>query len=106
MLRLAVRLAFRRGRAALATLCLALALATPLFAQQPGQPPSPPPAQEEFVPVTGVPPSEQLPAAPLVMGAYAFVWIVLVAYLWSVSRRLAKVQEELDRLDARLKKGA
>lgn len=55
----------------------------------------PPRAQEEFVPVDQLPQAEQLPAAPLVIAAYAFVWVVLLAYLWSVWRRLSKVEREL-----------
>lgn len=56
----------------------------------------PPPAgQQEFVPVDQLPQAESLPAAPLVMGAYGFVWIALLAYLWSVRRRLDGVEREL-----------
>ena len=33
------------------------------------------PAQGEFVPVNALPPTEQLPAAPLLIAAYAFVWV-------------------------------
>ena len=54
-----------------------------------------PPAQQEFVPVSQLATAEQLPAAPLVIGAYAFVWVALLTYLWSVRRRLDKVQREL-----------
>ncbi len=57
--------------------------------------PQPPPAQQEFVPVSELPQAEQLPAAPLVIAAYAFVWVALLAYLWSVRRRLDKVEREL-----------
>src|SRR5205814_3485685 len=32
----------------------------------------PPPAQDGFVPAGSLPPTEQLPAAPLLIGAYAF----------------------------------
>ena len=56
------------------------------------QPPTP---QEGFVQVTEVPPSEQLPAAPLVIGAYAFFLVLMVAYVWSVGRRLNKVEKEM-----------
>lgn len=65
-----------------------------------GAPPAagsqPPPAgQQEFVPVDQLPQAESLPAAPLVIGAYGFVWIALLAYLWSVRRRLNGVEREL-----------
>ena len=33
------------------------------------------PGQSEFKPVTDIPASEQLPSAPLVIAAYAFVWL-------------------------------
>ena len=56
------------------------------------QPPKPP---EGFVQVTDVPTSEQLPAAPFVVGAYAFFLVLMVAYAWSVGRRLNKVEKEM-----------
>jgi hypothetical protein len=64
-------------------------LASPTFA---GQPPAPP---EGFVQVDEVPPGEQLPAAPLVIGAYAFFLVLMVAYIWSIGRRLNKVEKEM-----------
>ena len=38
----------------------------------------PPPGQSEFVPVDSLPPSDQLPAAPLLIAAYAFVWLAVM----------------------------
>jgi CcmD family protein len=61
----------------------------------------PPPAQGEFVPIGQLPPGDQLPAAPLLIAAYAFVWIALMAYLWSIWRRLEKVETELKALEQR-----
>jgi CcmD family protein len=61
----------------------------------------PPPAQGEFVPIGQLPPGDQLPAAPLLIAAYAFVWIALMAYLWSIWRRLEKVEAELKALEQR-----
>jgi CcmD family protein len=52
-------------------------------------------AREGYVPVKDLPAAEQLPAAPLVIGAYAFIWIGLMAYLWTIWRRLAAVDREL-----------
>ena len=66
-----------------------------LLAQQP---------QSEFLPVKEVPASEQLPAAPLVIAAYAFVWIAFLAYVWLMWRRLGKVEQELSSLSAQLSK--
>jgi len=55
--------------------------------------------QEEFTPIDQLPPQEQLPAAPLLVGAYAFVLLMLFGYLVIVSRRLGVIQREVDRLD-------
>jgi CcmD family protein len=60
-----------------------------------------PPAQEEFVPLSEIPPEEQIPAFTLVASAYALVWIVLLGYVWSVSRRLHAVESELTSLSRR-----
>ena len=73
---------------------------SPLAAQtQPRQ-------QEEFTPIDQLPPQEQLPAAPLLVGAYAFVLLMLFGYLVMVSRRLSAIQAEVNRLDADLKRTA
>jgi CcmD family protein len=57
-----------------------------------------PPAQEEFVPLSEIPPEEQIPAFTLLASAYALVWLVLIVYVWSVSRRLQTVERELTTL--------
>ena len=62
------------------------------------------PGQSQFVPMTEVPASEQLPAARLVITAYAFVWIALSAYLWTIWRRLGKVEREISELSSQLAK--
>ena len=59
--------------------------------------------QGEFLPVDQLPPTESMPAAPLLITAYAFVMIVLFVYVFSVARRLSAVQQELTRLDATMK---
>lgn len=59
------------------------------------------PAQEEFVPIDELPPEDQLPAAPLLVTAYIFVWLAVFAYLWSIWRRLLKVDRELADLTRR-----
>jgi CcmD family protein len=66
-----------------------------LGAQQP-----PPKQQDEFVPIDQLPPQDQLPAAPLLVGAYSFVALALFGYVLSVARRLGTVQRELERLEA------
>jgi CcmD family protein len=60
------------------------------------------PGQTEFVPVTELPASEQLPAARLLIVAYAFVWVAILAYLWMMWRRLDKVEREISTLSAQL----
>ena len=54
-----------------------------------------PPSPDEFVPVSQLPQQEQLPAAPLLIAAYAVVWILLLGYLLMLWRRLARVEQEL-----------
>lgn len=72
------------------------------LAQAPASPPS---AQGDFVPVNQLPAqAEQLPAAPLLMGAYAFVWVALLAYVWSLWRRMATLERELADLRRRVQK--
>ena len=58
-------------------------------------------AQEGFVPLDKLPQQEQLPAAPLLVTAYAFVWVLLMIYLWSIARRLIKVETEIQTLQRR-----
>jgi len=70
-------------------------ISTPALAQpQPAQP-SAPAARDEFVPVTDLPDSEKLPAAPYLIAAYSIVWLVLLGYVWSIWRRLGQVEAEL-----------
>ena len=87
----------RRARAAAVVFACMLGSSSLGLAQPPSQVPpgQAPPGQSEFVPINELPPSEQLPAAPLLIGAYAFVWVGLLAYLWSIWRRLGKVEREL-----------
>ena len=60
-----------------------------------------PAAQDGFVPVTGVPASEQIPAAPLVIGAYAFFLLLMMFYLWTIWRRIGKVETDMRALERR-----
>jgi CcmD family protein len=59
------------------------------------QPPATGAAQEGFVPIDQLKPREELPAAPLVMAAYAVAWLVVFAYVWSLWKRLQKVEGEI-----------
>ena len=85
----------------LATLFIVIFYTVSLFAQQ-----VPPGAPEGFVPLDPSVAREQLPAAPLVMGAYGIAWILLIGYLWSIWRRLAKVQQEIAVVSRRLEGGS
>ena len=56
------------------------------------------PAGGDFVPVSELPATkqgEQLPAAPMLIAAYAVVWVALILYVWSLWRRLAAVEREV-----------
>ena len=61
------------------------------------------PGQGEFVPISELPPGDQLPSAPLLIIAYAFVWLALMFYLWTIWRRLGNVQREMHALTERSK---
>ena len=56
---------------------------------------------EGFVPVTGGPQIEQIPAAPLVIASYAFFLLLMVFYLWTIWRRIGKVETEMRSLEQR-----
>ena len=85
----------------LAVFFIAILYTVSLFAQQ-----VPPGAPEGFVPLDPSVAREQLPAAPLLMGAYGIAWILLIGYLWSIWRRLAKVQQEIAVVSRRLEGGS
>ncbi len=57
--------------------------------------------QDEFVPIDELEAEDQLPAAPLLVGAYSFAWFAMFVYLWSIWRRLARVERELAHLASR-----
>ena len=42
-----------------------------------------------------------MPAAPLLIAAYIVVWLGLMVYLWSIWRRLARVETEMQALQRR-----
>ena len=91
---------------------LVLLAAAPLHAQT--QPPSatPPPAatpsgtpaaQDGFVPVDSpISPDDVMPAPRLVAIAYALVWLIFFAYVWSVRTRLVRVERELHSVSRRV----
>ena len=69
-------------------------LSAPLLAQ-------PPAGQSEFVPLNELPESEKLPAAPLLVAAYAVFLLLMVFYVWTVWRRLNKVEADMHTLEQR-----
>ena len=73
--------------------CCSVMLAGPAFAWQP------PSAQGEYVPAAPGSATEQLPAAPLLIAAYAFVWVAALGYVWTIGRRLTKVEDDLRALE-------
>lgn len=71
--------------------------------QAPSPAPAPPAAaQDEFVPISELPAEEQLPAGPLLITAYAVVWIVLAVYLWTLWRRFLRAEQDVKSLANRL----
>jgi hypothetical protein len=84
----------RRIHICLVSLVLTLVTITPALAFQPA-------GQDEFAPVTGVPAGEQIPAAPLVIGAYAFFLLLMMFYLWTIWRRIGKVESDMQALERR-----
>jgi CcmD family protein len=59
----------------------------------------PPSGQSEFIPAKDLPRTESIPAAPLLVTAYAFIWVAAIFYLWTIWRRLNKVEAEIRALD-------
>jgi CcmD family protein len=90
----------RRFLVPLYSMILAATPAATLFAWQP------PPGQGEFVPVSSLPPSDQLPSAPLLIGAYAFVWVAIAVYLWSIWARLGRVERDMRALELKMSRGS
>ena len=74
---------------------LACLMAAPAGARAQQQPPP------DFVPVENAPQGEQIPAMPLLGAAYGFIWVGLLGYVWSLARRLQKVEAELAELESR-----
>jgi CcmD family protein len=93
----------RRQRARRAVFVFAMALfaaSAGAFAQQP--PPRPP---DGFVPVESLPEKDEIPAAPLVIGAYAVAWIAVFGYLWSIWQRLGRVERDIAEVSRRVEAG-
>jgi CcmD family protein len=83
-----------------------LAQATAPSAPVPGGQAAPQDPADQFVPMKSLPQQDQLPAAPLLVAAYAFVWVALLVYVWTIWRRLMKVEQEIRELSSRVSEGA
>lgn len=90
----------RRVILAVCSIAVMAACTAPAFAFQP------PAAQSEYVPAKDLPPVDQLPAAPLLVAAYSFIWLAAMFYLWTIWRRLNKVEAEMRALEQRRTRGA
>jgi CcmD family protein len=77
---------FRKIKVAL-SMCVLLAAQALAF-----QPPTP---QSEFVPIENLPPTAISPAEPYVVAAYAFVWLAVMFYLWTIWKRMNRVESEM-----------
>ena len=86
-------------RRLLLTFWLVAAAAAPVLALQP------PAAQSEYLPVKDLPPVDQLPAAPLLVAAYSFIWLAAMFYLWTIWRRVGKLGDEMKALEQRSARG-
>lgn len=86
-------------RAAMMCCALLAGPAAPSIAAQP--PPRTAAAQDGFVPVDTLPPEDRLPAAPLLVAAYSVAWVAIMIYIWSLWRRLSRVEREMAALGQR-----
>jgi hypothetical protein len=74
-----------------------LLVTVPLLAQQP----QPDDKMNDFVPRSSLPPSEQIPGGRLVVAAYGFFLVLMVFYVWTIWRRISKVQQDMQDLERR-----
>jgi CcmD family protein len=59
---------------------------------------------DEFKPISEVPLEDRLPAAPMLVGAYAFVMLAIFVYVITLSRRLNAVARDLAKFESRSKR--
>jgi CcmD family protein len=89
----------RASGKSLATLMLLLILCLVAGSAIAAQPPTTP---DGFVPASSLPNQEQLPAAPLVIGAYSIVWLLVFGYLWSIWNRIGRAERDLADVSRRI----
>ena len=56
----------------------------------------------QFIPLDQARQQPELSPAPLLYGAYAFVWAAVIVYVYTLWRRLGRVERELVDVNARL----
>jgi len=78
----------------LLTALLSVMLSAPVLLAQP-------PQQNDYLPIDQLPPQDAMPAAPLLIGAYIVVWLGLMAYLFWIWRRIARVEADMQALQRR-----
>ncbi len=88
-----------RGLIAVWTAVLLMGPAVAVLAQPPK------PANDTFVPISELPPGQELPAAPFLVGAYAFFLVLVLYYLWTIWRRISRVEAEMQSLQRRQASG-
>jgi hypothetical protein len=54
-----------------------------------------------FVPLSSLPPGEELPGGRFLVAAYAFFLLLMLFYLWTIWNRLSKVEKEMRELGRR-----
>jgi CcmD family protein len=69
---------------------------TPAVQASPQEPP------DQFVPVKSIQQQGQLSAPTLLISAYAFVWAALFVYVWTIWRRMRKIEREIQHLASRV----
>jgi CcmD family protein len=99
----------RRFLSTLAPMALLVTLyASPVVLAQDAQEGGKAPAEDRaqsFQAVSGAV-KEDVPGGPLLIAAYAFVWLAVFGYVWRLSRLHGRIDENLTRLDAALAKVA
>jgi CcmD family protein len=63
--------------------------------------PPPDSSVSEFKPISELPPTEKLPAAPFLISAYSIVWLIALFYIWTIWRRVNKLELEFRTLERR-----
>ena len=81
-------------RTLLTSLITLLLTAGPALAQAPA-------GQDGFVPASSLPPGQEMPAAPLLVVSYASFLVLMMFYLWTIWRRIGKVEKEIQDLERR-----